>query len=235
MKKIKAFIALDSDSINKNVRAIQKLSPYVYGFKVGYRAFYQKGSEKLIQLIKKNNSKLFLDLKLHDIPNTVATGIDSLKNIKPDYLTVHISGGGEMMKTALKSIVKNKLKTKILGVTLLTSLDSKDSKQIYNETNTSKLVKKFAALALKSKLKGIICSGLDLENLKGIKGLMKITPGVKLFSRDDDQKRVAYVHDAISNGASYVVIGRELINATDPQKLLKKYYEKYPNKSLWTN
>ena len=223
MKKIKAFIALDSDSINKNVRAIQKLSPYVYGFKVGYRAFYQKGSEKLIQLIKKNNSKLFLDLKLHDIPNTVATGIDSLKNIKPDYLTVHISGGGEMMKTALKSIVKNKLKTKILGVTLLTSLDSKDSKQIYNETNTSKLVKKFAALAHKSKLKGIICSGLDLENLKGIKGLMKITPGVKLFSRDDDQKRVAYVHDAISNGASYVVIGRELINATDPQKLLKKY------------
>ena len=67
MKKIKAFIALDSDTIHKNISAIKKLSPYVYGFKVGYRAFYQKGSEKLIQLVKKSNSKLFLDLKLHDI------------------------------------------------------------------------------------------------------------------------------------------------------------------------
>lgn len=235
MKKIKAFIALDSDSIHKNISAIKKLSPYVYGFKIGYRSFYQKGSEKLIQLVKKSNSKLFLDLKLHDIPNTVANGIDSLKSINPDYLTIHISGGKEMIETAVKSIAKNKLKTKILGVTLLTSLDKHDSKLIYGEANTSKLVKKLALLALQSKLKGIVCSGLDLKNLKGVKGLMKITPGVKLFSRKDDQKRVSYVHDAILNGASYVVIGRELINTPNPQELLKKYYEKYPNKNLWTN
>ena len=76
MKKIRAFVALDSDSINKNIKAIKKLYPYVYGFKIGYRAFYQKGSEKLIKLIQKNNSKLFLDLKLHDMSNNMvlATG-----------------------------------------------------------------------------------------------------------------------------------------------------------------
>ena len=235
MKKIRAFVALDSDSINKNIKAIKKLYPYVYGFKIGYRAFYQKGSEKLIKIIQKNNSKLFLDLKLHDIPNTIATGIESLKNIEPDYLTIHISGGTEMMNAAIKTITKNKLKTKVLGVTLLTSLDKYDSKLIYGEKNTSKLVKKFALLALKSKLKGIICSGLELKKLKEVKGLTKITPGVKLFSRNDDQKRVSYVHDAISNGANYVVIGRELINTPNPQELLQKYYEKYPNKNLWTN
>ena len=96
---------------------------------MGYRSFYNNRSNELISEIKRSKCKLFLDLKLHDIPNTVSSAIDSLSNINPDFLTLHISGGKEMMKAAVNSIKKNKLKTKILGVTLLTSLDGKDSEK----------------------------------------------------------------------------------------------------------
>ena len=234
MKKFKAFIALDATNNKKNIEVVKKLYKLVYGFKVGYRSFYNKDGDKLIAEIKRKNSRLFLDLKLHDIPNTVSSAIESLKNINPDFLTLHISGGEEMLKSALKNIKKFNLKTKVLGVTLLTSLDSKDSKKIYGEKDTYKLIKKLALIASKAKIAGLICSGQDLKSLKGSKKLLKVTPGVKLLDRTDDQKRVSFVHDALNDGANFVVIGRELINAKDPMKLLNEYSEKYENKNLWT-
>jgi len=234
MKKFKAFIALDAANNRKNIEVVKKLHKIVYGFKVGYRSFYNKDADNLITEIKRKKSKLFLDLKLHDIPNTVGSAIESLKNINPDFLTLHISGGEEMMKNALKNIKKFNLKTKVLGVTLLTSLDGKDSKKIYGEKDTDKLIKKFALIASTAKIAGLICSGQDLKSLKSFKKLSKITPGVKLSDRKDDQKRVSFVHDALNNGANFVVIGRELINAKDPMKLLNEYNKKYENKNLWT-
>ena len=234
MKKFKAFIALDATNNRKNIEVVKKLHKLVYGFKVGYRSFYNKDADKLIAEIKRKKSKLFLDLKLHDIPNTVSSAIESLKNINPDFLTLHISGGEEMLKFALKNIKKFNLKTKVLGVTLLTSLDGKDSKKIYGEKDTDKLIKKLALIASNAKIAGLICSGQDLKSLKSFKRLLKVTPGVKLLDRKDDQKRVSFVHDAINNGANFVVIGRELINAKDPMKLINEYNKKYENKNLWT-
>ena len=234
MKKFKAFIALDATNNRKNIEVVNKLHKLVYGFKVGYRSFYNKDADKLISEIKRKKSKLFLDLKLHDIPNTVSSAIESLKNINPDFLTLHISGGEEMLKSALKNIKKFNLKTKVLGVTLLTSLDGKDSKKIYGEKDTNKLIKKLALIASNAKIAGLICSGQDLKSLKSFKRLLKVTPGVKLLDRKDDQKRVSFVHDAINSGANLVVIGRELINAQDPMKLLNEYSKKYENKNLWT-
>jgi orotidine-5'-phosphate decarboxylase len=235
MKKFKSFIALDSKSNIENLKIVKKLSPLVFGFKIGYRSFYNANADKLIKEIKKNKSKLFLDLKLHDIPNTVGSAIKSLSKIKPDFLTIHISGGSSMLEQAVMTIKQQKLNTKLLGVTLLTSLDSKDSRTIYNEKDTQKLVKKFATLANKSKLDGLICSGNDLTELRNFKNLIKITPGVKMFNRKDDQKRVAFVHEAINLGANFVVIGRELINSKDPVALLKTYYEKNQNQNLWAD
>jgi len=234
MKKFKAFIALDATNNKKNIEVVKKLYKLVYGFKVGYRSFYNKDADKLIAEIKRKKSRLFLDLKLHDIPNTVSSAIESLKNINPDFLTLHISGGEEMLKSALKNIKKCNLKTKVLGVTLLTSLDGKDSKKIYGEKDTDKLIKKLALIASKAKIAGLICSGQDLKSLNGFKNLLKVTPGVKLLDRKDDQKRVSFVHDALNNGANFVVIGRELINAKDPMKLLNEYNKKNENKNLWT-
>ena len=152
MKKFKAFIALDANSNRKNIEVVKKLHKLVYGFKVGYRSFYNKDADKLINEIKRKKSKLFLDLKLHDIPNTVSSAIESLKSINPDFITLHISGGEEMLKSALKNIKNYNLKTKVLGVTLLTSLDGKDSKKIYGEKDTNKLIKKLALIASKVKL-----------------------------------------------------------------------------------
>ena len=234
MKKFKAFIALDANSNRKNIEVVKKLHKLVYGFKVGYRSFYNKDADKLISEIKRNKSKLFLDLKLHDIPNTVSSAIESLKNINPDFITLHISGGEEMLKSVLKNIKKFNLKTKVLGVTLLTSLDGKDSKKIYGEKDTNKLIKKLALIATNAKIAGLICSGQDLKSLKSFKRLLKVTPGVKLLDRKDDQKRVSFVHDAINSGANFVVIGRELINSKDPMTLLNEYSKKYENKNLWT-
>ena len=234
MKKFKSFIALDLKSNTQNISIVKKLYRHVYGFKVGYRAFYNTRSDGLISEIKKSKCKLFLDLKLHDIPNTVRSAIDSLSIINPDFLTLHISGGNEMMKAAVKSIKKNKLKTKILGVTLLTSLDGKDSKKIYQESNTKKLVKKFTDIANNVNIHGLICSGDDLRVLGKYNKLIKITPGVKMFERNDDQKRVTFAHNALQNGASFVVIGRELIESKRPLDLLKKYGEQHKNKNLWT-
>ena len=234
MKKFKAFIALDATNNKKNIEVVKKLYKLVYGFKVGYRSFYNKDADNLIAEIKRKKSRLFLDLKLHDIPNTVSSAIESLKNINPDFLTLHISGGEEMLKSALKNIKKFNLKTKVLGVTLLTSLDYKDSKKIYGEKDTDKLIKKLALIANKAKIAGLICSGQDLKSLKSFKRLLKVTPGVKLLDRKDDQKRVSFVHDALNNGANFVVIGRELINAKDPMILLNEYNKKNENKNLWT-
>ena len=109
MKKFKAFVALDCKTNIENIKIVKKLSPKVFGFKVGYQSFYNKGSEKLISEIKKRKCHLFLDLKLHDIPNTVSSAIASLSKIKPDYLTLHISGGVAMLKQSLIAIKKNKL------------------------------------------------------------------------------------------------------------------------------
>ena len=234
MKKFKSFIALDLKSNQQNINIVKKLSSHVYGFKVGYRSFYNTQSKELVSEIKKSKCKLFLDLKLHDIPNTVSSAIDSLSKINPDFLTLHISGGNEMIKAAVSSIKKNKLKTKILGVTLLTSLDGKDSEKIYKERNTSKLVKKFAEIANSVNIHGLICSGNDLKILAKYKKLIKITPGVKMFARNDDQKRVTFAHNALQDGASFVVIGRELIESKKPLDLIKKYGEQHKNKNLWT-
>ena len=234
MKKLKSFIALDLKSNTQNINIVKKLYRYVYGFKVGYRSFYNKRSDELISEIKNSKCKLFLDLKLHDIPNTISSAIDSLSNVNPDYLTLHISGGNEMIQAAVRSIKKNKLKTQILGVTLLTSLDGKDSEKIYKERNTKKLVKKFTEIANKTNIHGLICSGDDLRVLGKFNKLIKITPGVKMFARNDDQKRVTFAHNALQDGASFVVIGRELIENKKPLELLKKYGEQHKNKNLWT-
>ena len=234
MNKLKAFIALDSASNKNNLAIVKKLKNHVYGFKVGYRSFYKKDNGVLIKEIKKS-SKLFLDLKMHDIPNTVVQGLSSLINIKPDYVTLHISGGQKMLEESKKLIKKEKIKTKILGVTLLTSLDDKDIRSMYGKITTQQLIKNFANLAKKAKIDGLICSGQDLKFLSSHKKLLKITPGVSLYKREkDDQKRTISAIEAFKNGASFIVIGREIINHKNPINALELYYEENKNKNLWT-
>ena len=146
-------------------------------------------------------------------------GVKAIGKLKPLLTTVHISGGNEMMRAS----IKNKKYTKILGVSVLTSLDQNMTKLYYNEKKIEKLVKKFVNQAKKNQLDGVVCSPLEIKYIRKKVGkkFLIITPGIRIKNEHDDQKRVMTPKEAIDLGADYLVIGRPIIKATNPFKILK--------------
>ena len=220
MTSKKVIVALDSQNLNKTIKLVKKLKKEVYAFKVGYQFFFNfglVGYKKVYSLCP----NIFLDLKLHDIPNTVRKGLEALQKIKPLLTTIHISGGDYMMKA---SRINNK-KTKILGVSILTSLDDKQIKKYYNQENLSKLVRKFAKAAKLNKLDGVVCSPKEIKYIRQEVGkdFIIVTPGIRIDKKvkSDDQKRVETPKKAIDSGANYLVIGRPITEAKDPLNVLK--------------
>ena len=144
MSSKRIIVALDSSNFDKVKKLAETLKKEVYAFKIGYQFFFNFGIKgyKKIHSICPN---IFLDLKLHDIPNTVEKGMDALLKIKPKLTTIHISGGDQMMKAA----IKNKKNTKVLGVSILTSIDNSQTKKFYNQKDLSILVRKFSKFAKK--------------------------------------------------------------------------------------
>ena len=213
MKKPKIFIACDTTKPNEIRKIIKytKTNKLNIGYKFGLEFFYSKDGRKFISKLK--NKTIFLDLKLNDIPNTCASAIHSLKDLKNiSYLTVHINGGHEMLKTIKKTSKKINKKLKILGVTVLTSFSNLSIKKIGHTKSIKDLVKKQAALAKTARLDGIVCSGYEVKLLKKIcKRMDIITPGIRLNGDSaDDQKRVMSPRDAFKNGATAIVIGRSI-------------------------
>tara|TARA_B100000886_G_C20362302_1_gene465760 strand:+ start:432 stop:1115 length:684 start_codon:yes stop_codon:yes gene_type:complete len=220
MNSSKIIVALDSNNLNKILIHVRTLKEHVYAFKIGYEFFFNFGIigyKKIYSICP----RIFLDLKMHDIPNTVKNGLEALIKIKPVFTTIHISGGDKMMQS---SKLNNEF-TKILGVSVLTSLDTKQVKKYYNEKNVKDLVKKFASFAKKNKLDGIVCSPKEIKHVREIVGndFIIVTPGIRINSKikKDDQKRVATPRKAIDLGANYLVIGRPITEAKDPIKVLK--------------
>ena len=226
MKK-KIFIACDTSNPNviKKIISHTKTNKLDIGYKLGLEFFYSKDGRKFISKLK--NKKIFLDLKLNDIPNTCASTIRSLKDLKNiSYLTVHINGGYEMLKAIKKASKKINKKLKILGVTVLTSLSNSSIKKIGHRRSIKELVKKQAALAKSARLDGIVCSGYEAKSLKKIcKRMDIITPGIRLKGDGaGDQKRVMSPRDAFKNGATAIVIGRSITKGNiknNIQKLIK--------------
>ena len=217
----KIIVALDSDNLSKIIKLVKVLKPEVFAFKLGYQFFLNfgfDGYKKVYSICP----KIFLDLKLHDIPNTVRKGIKAISKIKPLLTTIHISGGDEMMK-ASKLEKKN---TKILGVSILTSIDDKQSKKFFNQKNISSLVKKFAKAAMNNKLDGIVCSPNEIEYVRKIVGkkFIIITPGIRVNKKikSDDQKRISTPKKALELGADYLVIGRPITESRNPLKVLRE-------------
>jgi orotidine-5'-phosphate decarboxylase len=217
----KIIVALDSKNLNKTIKLVKILKNEVHAFKIGYQFFYNFGLEGY-KKIYSICPKIFLDLKLHDIPNTVEKGLEALVKIKPIYTTIHITGGDDMMKV-LKS---NKKNTKILGVSILTSMDSNQTKKYYNQKNVSILVKKYAHAAKKNKLDGIVCSPKEINYIRKEvgKNFIIITPGIRINNKikGDDQKRVETPKKAIDLGANFLVIGRPITKSKEPLKILKE-------------
>ena len=224
MKKNKIFIACDTKNPNeiKNIINQSKTNKLKIGYKIGLEFFLTPKGRNYISKLK--NHEIFLDLKLNDIPNTCASAILSLKDLKNiSYLTVHVNGGLEMLKSIKRASKKINKKIKILGVTVLTSFSNNSIKKIGHTKNINELVKKQARLARTAGLAGIVCSGFEAKLVKKICNRMEIiTPGIRLKGDSaGDQKRVMTPKDAFKNGATSIVMGRSITKGNIKNKIKK--------------
>ncbi len=206
MKKNKIFVACDSAKISKVKEIIKKTknSKIKVGYKFGLEFLNSKNGRNFLSKLK--NKTIFADLKLNDIPNTCVSTIKAIKDLKVNYLTIHISSG---LKT-LKACKKVSGKTKLIGVTILTSLDNKALKEIGFNKNVKKLVLHQARLANKAKLDALVCSAQEVNIVKKIFKKEIITPGIRFNSKVNDQKRVLTPKQAYKNGSDWLVIGRPI-------------------------
>ena len=208
MKPPKIFIACDTRN-EKKIKKIIKLtqnSKLNFGYKFGLEFLNSKNGRKFISNLK--NKITFGDYKLSDIPNTCASAIKAVKDLRLNYITIHISSGLK----ALQSAKKVSGKTKLIGVTILTSLNNKSLKEIGFNKNVKKLVLHQARLASKAKLDAIVCSPQEVKAIKKIFKKEIITPGIRLAGDSkEDQKRVMTPKQAFKNGATSLVMGRSLI------------------------
>ena len=206
MKKNKIFIACDTTNISKVRKIISETrnSKIKVGYKFGLEFLNSKNGRNFVSKLR--NKVIFADLKLNDIPNTCASTLKSIKDLKINYLTIHISSGLE----ALKSSKRVAGKTKLVGVTILTSLDNKALKEIGFDKKVEKLVLHQAKLANKAKLDAIVCSPREVKIVKKIFKKEIITPGIRFNSKKNDQKRTLTPRQAYENGSEWLVIGRPI-------------------------
>ncbi|MBK69201.1 MAG: orotidine-5'-phosphate decarboxylase [Legionellales bacterium] len=206
MKKYRIFVACDYAKTSKIKEIINKTktSKLEIGYKFGLEFFNSKKGRYFISKLKKKI--VFADLKLHDIPNTCASTVKVIKDLKVNYLTIHVSAGLE----ALKASKKVSGKTKLIGVTTLTSLDNKSLKMIGYSKNVKKLVIHQAKLASKAKLDALVCSPHEVKYVKKVFKKEIITPGIRLNSNIFDQKRVMTPKEAFKSGSDWLVIGRPI-------------------------
>ena len=206
MKKSKIFVACDTTKISKIKKIIKNTqnSRLKIGYKFGLEFLNSKNGR--IFLSKLRNKIIFADLKLNDIPNTCTSTIKAIQDLKIDYLTMHISSGLDALQAAKK--VSGKIK--LIGVTVLTSLDNKALREIGFSKDLKKLVLHQVKLANKAKLDAIVCSAQEVKLVKKYFKKEIITPGIRFTSKKNDQKRVLTPKEAYSNGADWLVIGRDL-------------------------
>ena len=206
MKKNKIFIACDSKNLKKIKEIIKKTenTKLKIGYKFGLEFLNSKNGRNFISNLK--NKITFGDYKLADIPNTCASTIKAVKDLNFNYLTIHISSGLE----ALKAAKRVSGKTKLIGVTILTSLDNNSLKDIGFNKKVKQIVLQQAKLATKAKLDAVVCSAKEVDTVKKVFKKEIITPGIRFNSISNDQKRVLTPKQAYENGSDWIVIGRPI-------------------------
>ena len=206
MKKNKIFVACDSPNTSKIKKIINhtKSSKLKIGYKFGLEFLNSKKGRNFVLSLK--NYITFGDYKFNDIPNTCAAAVKAVQDLKFNYLTIHISSGLEALKAA-KKVSK---KTKLVGVTILTSLDNKELKKIGFNRDVKKLVFHQAKLAKKAKLDAIVCSAHEVKIVRKIFKKEIITPGIRFSKLNNDQKRILTPNQAYKNGSDWLVIGRPI-------------------------
>jgi len=214
------IVAIDEINFNKALNIINNLDSSKCMIKIGSVAFNSIGRE-IITYAANKGFDIFLDLKLHDIPNTVEKSIKGLINLPIKMLTIHVSGGEYMMKAAMSAVSGTDIK--IFGVTALTSLNDDDTKNIFQRT-ASDQVNAMLDLAEISGIDGVVCSPHELKLVRNKDSLLSITPGIRLQDTNDDQKRIMTPKKAIDLGADYLVIGRPITKSKDIKKSLDEIY-----------
>ena len=216
--------ALDVPTAETALDLVPKIAPFVGGFKIGCELFASAGPD-IVRRIRRLGAAVFLDLKFHDIPHTVGKAVAAIVRLDVQMLTVHAIGGVEMLKAAEKAAQESAwplghAPPLVLGVTVLTSLDSNALSEIGLDPNVARQARRLANMANKAGLRGLVCSPLEVPELRqSLPASMQfVTPGVRLeASPDDDQKRTLSPRDALAAGANWLVIGRPIYAAPNPR------------------
>ena len=216
------IVALDVSTMDQMKDIVSSLGDSVSFYKVGMELFYAEG-EQTVRYLQEEGKQVFLDLKLHDIPNTVAHGVASLTRLGANLLTIHGQGGAIMMEQAVKAAKETAAqlgveRPKLLAITALTSFDDENWVKIGGQLPIADQVIKLAKLARDSGMDGVVCSPLEAKMIRQACGpdFLIVTPGVRpSFATSDDQKRIATPAKALQDGASRLVVGRPITTATD--------------------
>ena len=218
------IVALDLATAEEAISIAQQVAPAVGAFKIGSELFTAAGPE-IVKRLRATGASVFLDLKFHDIPNTVAKAVASAVRLDVQMLTIHTSGGEKMMRAAEESAQKTAATLGVqpplvLGVTVLTSLDSSDLARVGVPAGVGHQVERLAKLAVESGLRGLVCSALEVTGLRQIlpASVQFVTPGIRMPEAEpDDQKRTLTPREAVDAGANWLVIGRPIYGAANPR------------------
>ena len=224
-KKLKLCIALDNPSLEENLKLAQEIKEYAKNIwlKVGFRSFIRDGREFIVEL-KNMGYNVFLDLKLYDIPNTMADAAEEIAKMEVDMFNIHASAGIRAMREVMQRIEKFEKRPLVLAVTALTSFTNVEFKKIYGKDIEIK-AKEFAKEAYKAGLNGVVCSvweSLEIKNNTN-KNFLTLTPGIRPFGENaGDQKRVADIKMAKENKSDFIVVGRPIYKANNPKEVVEK-------------
>ncbi len=223
----RVIVALDVSSHDRAIRLVNTLSPLIRHFKVGSELFTTSGP-RIISAIRKKKAKVFLDLKFHDIPHTVYRAVREACRLGVFMVSVHLSGGEAMIREARRAVRESGRKTRLVGVTVLTSLNGKDLRRVGVAAGISTQVKRLALLARRMGLDGVVASGREArlirgEEKRGRRRLLIVTPGVRPSGTGrGDQRRVVTPRQALENGADYIVVGRPITASRNPREAARR-------------
>ncbi|ASP28482.1 orotidine-5'-phosphate decarboxylase [Spiroplasma corruscae] len=229
--KNKIIIALDFSSLKEVKNFLKGFKREKLFLKVGMELYF-KYQNKIIKYLKKRKHQLFIDLKIHDIPNTTYKAAKNLLDMEPDIISVHASGGLEMLKSIVKAKKDTKSITKLFAVTYLTSIDEQVlTKELKINKDLITSIKDLASLTYNANLDGVVCSVWESRIIKDevSKKLLTLTPGIRITNMANDQKRVATIKDAVINLSDYIVVGREITNSKNP------YFKYVEMNKEWNN
>lgn len=220
--------ALDVPTAEAALKLTEQVASVVGAFKIGSELFTAAGPD-IVRRIRDTGAAVFLDLKFHDIPNTVAKAVASTTRLDVQMLTIHTSGGSEMMRAAEESAQQSGHNAPlVVGVTVLTSMDGATLSEIGSEPNVGKQVERLAMLAVKAGLRGLVCSPLEIAGLRQVLPghVQLVTPGIRTGAeKADDQKRTLSPREALDAGANWLVIGRPISAAENPRAAAEKIFD----------